>query len=62
MLLVFQVKWRKPVTPGDVLVMEMELVAWKPKFGMAKMTGRAYVDGVLAVEVKEFTFVLAKSP
>lgn len=47
--------------PGDVLVMEMELVAWKPKFGLAKMKGRAYVDGTLAVDVKEFTFALAKS-
>ncbi|CAM9592670.1 unnamed protein product [Pylaiella littoralis] len=55
------VKWRKPVVPGDVLVMEMELVKWKPKFGLAKMTGRAYVDGVLAVDVKEFTFALAKN-
>lgn len=54
-------KWRKPVVPGDVLVMEMELVKWKPKFGLAKMKGRAYVDGVLAVDVKEFTFALAKA-
>ncbi|CAN0102541.1 unnamed protein product [Ectocarpus sp. 4 AP-2014] len=55
------VKWRKPVVPGDVLVMEMELVKWKPRFGLAKMTGKAYVDGVLALDVKEFTFALAKS-
>lgn len=55
-----QVKWRKPVVPGDVLVMEMELVRWKPKFGLAKMKGRAYVDGVLAVDVKEFTFALER--
>lgn len=46
--------------PGDVLVMEMELVKWKPKFGIAKMRGQAYVDGVLALDVKEFTFALAK--
>lgn len=56
-----KVKWRKPVVPGDVLVMEMELVKWKPRFGLAKMTGKAYVDGVLALDVKEFTFALAKS-
>lgn len=55
-----QVKWRKPVVPGDVLVMEMELLKWKPKFGLAKMTGKAYVDGVLALDVKEFTFALAQ--
>lgn len=54
------VKWKKPVVPGDVLVMEMELLKWKPKFGIAKMTGRAYVDGILAVDVQEFTFALAK--
>lgn len=53
-------KWRKPVVPGDVLVMEMELLKWKPKFGLAKMTGKAYVDGVLALDVKEFTFALAQ--
>lgn len=53
-------KWKKPVVPGDVLVMEMELLKWKPKFGIAKMTGRGYVDGVLAVDVREFTFALAK--
>lgn len=56
----FQVKWRKPVVPGDVLVMEMELLKWKPKFGLAKMSGNAYVDGVLALSVKEFTFALAQ--
>eukprot|EP00903_Cladosiphon_okamuranus_P009527 g9076.t1 len=54
------VKWRKPVVPGDVLVMEMELLKWKPKFGLAKMTGKAYVDGALALDVKEFTFALAQ--
>ena len=57
-----KVKWRKPVIPGDVLVMEMELVKWKPKFGLAKMSGKGYVDGVLAVEVQEFTFALVKEP
>ncbi|CAM9098065.1 unnamed protein product [Discosporangium mesarthrocarpum] len=54
------VKWRKPVVPGDVLVMEMELVTWKAKLGVAKMTGKGYVDGKLAVSVKEFTFALAR--
>jgi len=27
---------------------------------MAKMTGKAYVDGALAVDVAEFTFAVAK--
>lgn len=54
------VKWKKPVIPGDVLVMEVEITKWKAKFGIAKATGRAYVDGELAVEVDEMTFALAK--
>ena len=55
-----QVKWKRPVVPGDTLVMEVEINAWKAKFGIAKASGRAYVDGNLAVEVKEMTFALAK--
>ncbi|CEM37968.1 unnamed protein product [Vitrella brassicaformis CCMP3155] len=54
------VRWKRPVVPGDVLVMEMELLSWRAKFGIAKMTGAGYVDGQKAVEVKEFTFALAK--
>jgi 3-hydroxyacyl-[acyl-carrier-protein] dehydratase len=54
------VKWKKPVVPGDVLVMEAEITKWNAKYGLAKATGRAYVDGVMVVEVKEMTFALAK--
>eukprot|EP00630_Chrysocystis_fragilis_P003786 CAMPEP_0197389474 /NCGR_PEP_ID=MMETSP1165-20131217/1736_1 /TAXON_ID=284809 /ORGANISM="Chrysocystis fragilis, Strain CCMP3189" /LENGTH=204 /DNA_ID=CAMNT_0042914891 /DNA_START=12 /DNA_END=626 /DNA_ORIENTATION=- len=54
------VKWKRPVVPGDTLVMEAEINTWKAKFGIAKASGRAYVDGQLAVEVKEMTFALAK--
>jgi len=54
------VKFRKPVVPGDTLVMEMELKKFREKFGIAKMSGKAYVDGKLAVEVKEFTFAFVK--
>lgn len=54
------VRWRRPVVPGDTLVMEMELISFKQKFGIAKMKGKAYVDGILAVDVEEFTFALAK--
>ena len=46
--------------PGDTLVMEVEITNWKAKFGIAKATGRAYVDGNLAVEVGAMTFALAK--
>jgi len=54
------IKFRRPVVPGDTLVMEMELKKWRPKYGIAKMTGKAYVDGQLALEVKEFTFALVR--
>jgi len=54
------VKWKKPVVPGDTLVMEVEILKWRAKFGIAKAEGRAYVDGQLAVEVKGMTFALAK--
>jgi len=54
------VKWKKPVIPGDSLVMEVEIKSWKPKFGIAKASGKAYVDGKIALEVKEMTFALAK--
>lgn len=47
------VKWKKPVVPGDTLVMEIEVTAWKAKFGIAKARGMAYVDGQVACEVKE---------
>jgi len=55
-----KVKWKKPVVPGDVLVMEVEIVKWKAKFGIAKAKGIGYVDGEVAVEVGEMTFALAK--
>lgn len=54
------VKWKKPVVPGDTLVMEVEIKKWNKKFGLAKATGKAYVDGDVVVEVKEMTFALAK--
>ena len=53
------VKWRRPVVPGDTLVMEMELVAFKPKFGLCKMKGKSYVDGQLVVE-GDFQFAMVK--
>jgi 3-hydroxyacyl-[acyl-carrier-protein] dehydratase len=54
------VKWKKPVVPGDTLVMEVEIKQWKAKFGIAKASGRAYVDGQIVVEVDQMTFALAK--
>jgi len=54
------VKWKKPVVPGDTLVMEITIDKWNAKFGIAKASGRSYVDGVMVLEVKQMTFALAK--
>mmetsp|Transcript_25922 Transcript_25922/g.45704 ORF Transcript_25922/g.45704 Transcript_25922/m.45704 type:complete len:208 (-) Transcript_25922:147-770(-) len=55
------VKWKKPVVPGDVLVMEVEITKFNKKFGIIKATGKGFTDGSLAVEVGEMTFALAKA-
>ncbi|KAI0558833.1 beta-hydroxyacyl-ACP dehydratase [Gracilaria domingensis] len=34
------VKWKKPVLPGDTLVLEMTLDKFRPRFGIAKMIGK----------------------
>jgi 3-hydroxyacyl-[acyl-carrier-protein] dehydratase len=52
-----KIKWRRPVVPGDTLVMEMEMTAFKKKFGLVKMKGVAYVDGQKVVE-GEFQFAM----
>lgn len=41
-------KFRRPVLPGDQLVMEIEVVSRRNTFG--KMAGRATVEGKLAAE------------
>eukprot|EP00322_Chrysochromulina_rotalis_P016056 CAMPEP_0115854598 /NCGR_PEP_ID=MMETSP0287-20121206/14107_1 /TAXON_ID=412157 /ORGANISM="Chrysochromulina rotalis, Strain UIO044" /LENGTH=209 /DNA_ID=CAMNT_0003308721 /DNA_START=24 /DNA_END=653 /DNA_ORIENTATION=+ len=53
------VKWRRPVVPGDTLVMEMELTAFKPRFGLVKMKGQCFVDGQKVVE-GDFQFAMVK--
>lgn len=44
------VRWRKPVVPGDTLVMEVEVKSFKKKFGIAKVQAKGFVAGKLAVE------------
>jgi 3-hydroxyacyl-[acyl-carrier-protein] dehydratase len=39
------VRWKSPVTPGDQLIMEMNLVEFNEKVGFAKMSGKSYVGG-----------------
>lgn len=41
-------KFRKPVTPGDQLRIEVEVVVWRSN--AVKMQGKAFVDGKLACE------------
>jgi len=53
-----KIKWKKPVVPGDTLVMEVELL--KNKRGIVKAKGEAYVDGELAISVGSMTFFLQK--
>jgi len=53
------VKWRRPVVPGDTLVMEMTLTAFKPRFGLVKMKGQCFVDGQKVVE-GDFQFAMVK--
>jgi beta-hydroxyacyl-ACP dehydratase FabZ len=43
-------RFRRPVVPGDELRMEMQLL--KRKASVAKMAGRATVNGVLVAEVE----------
>lgn len=42
------VKWRRPVTPGDTLVFELEMVQFRR--GICRMRGEAFVEGVLVAE------------
>lgn len=43
-----QCKFRKPVFPGDQLRLEVEFLVDKPR--VAKMSGKAYVEGKLVAE------------
>ncbi|GAB2268178.1 hypothetical protein Dimus_003155 [Dionaea muscipula] len=45
-----KVRFRKPVVPGDTLVMRMTLIKLQKTFGIAKMEGKAYVGGDLVCE------------
>ena len=41
-------KFRRPITPGDQLRLEVEVLSFRPRAG--RMEGKAYVDGKLACE------------
>lgn len=53
------VKFRKPVVPGDQLVLEVKCVLFKPK--TAKFRAEAFVDGQKVAEA-EFTSMILDAP
>jgi 3-hydroxyacyl-[acyl-carrier-protein] dehydratase len=52
-------KWRKPVVPGDTLMMRVEVKKFNKRFGVCKMDAKAYVGADLVCEA-ELTLVMAK--
>jgi 3-hydroxymyristoyl/3-hydroxydecanoyl-(acyl carrier protein) dehydratase len=53
------VKFRKPVVPGDRLELKIEILKMRSGFGKAK--GEAYSDGEFKTEA-EFTFAVVDAP
>jgi len=54
-----EIKFRKPVVPGDRLELKVEVLKMRDKYGKAK--GEAYVDGKLATEA-QFSFAIVDKP
>ncbi len=44
------VKWRRPVTPGDTLVFELEMLQFRRQ--ICKMKGQGFVEGTLVAEAE----------
>jgi 3-hydroxymyristoyl/3-hydroxydecanoyl-(acyl carrier protein) dehydratase len=44
------VKFRKPVVPGDQMTMQVEMISRRSK--MATLIGKAFVDGTLVAEAE----------
>ena len=53
-----EIKFRKPVTPGDRLELKVEIVNMRSRFGKAK--GEAFVEGQLVTEATFSFAVVAK--
>jgi len=53
-----RVKWRRPVTPGDTLVFELEMLQFRR--GVCKMQGKAFVEGVLVAEAELMATIVDK--
>lgn len=54
-----EARFRKPVTPGDQLRLEIEVIKYRSGYG--KLSGKAYVDGVVVCEAV-VTSVTADKP
>lgn len=52
-------KFRRPVVPGDTLMMKVELTKFNKRFGIAKMAAKAYVGSNMCCEA-ELTLVMGK--
>ena len=48
------IRWKRPVRPGDTMWMEVDVLL-KPRHGVAKVSGRAFVEGGLVCEIKSMT-------
>jgi len=53
-------KFRRSVTPGDQLRIEVDVVSFRTRFG--KMEGKAFVDGKLACEATLTCMVVPRAP
>ncbi|KAL0046678.1 hypothetical protein WJX82_007011 [Trebouxia sp. C0006] len=54
-------KWRRPVVPGDCLMMRVELIKFNKRYGFAKMRGTCHVGANLAVSTSCGNSILARS-
>jgi 3-hydroxyacyl-[acyl-carrier-protein] dehydratase len=52
-------KWRKPVVPGDVLMMRVDVTKFNKRFGVCKMAAKAFVGEDLVCEA-ELTLIMGK--
>lgn len=53
-------RFRRPVVPGDTLMMRVEVKKFNKRFGIVKMDAKGYVGTELAVEA-ELTLAMGKS-
>jgi 3-hydroxyacyl-[acyl-carrier-protein] dehydratase len=53
-------KFRRPVVPGDQLRIEVSVLNWRPR--VARMEGRALVDGKLACEATVMCQLVPREP